>query len=92
MVEESSDEEEAGLGVRELPDDDSDDEDTPLKEIAERRHKLAVQGEGGTTPGQITRATGEKEKRDDEEEDEDDKDVSESEILALQAKHKAAEQ
>ena len=42
-IEESSGEEEVGLGVRELPDveDNEDDEDTPLKEIVERRHKLA---------------------------------------------------
>ena len=36
MVEESSEEEEVELGVEKLPENDSDDEDTPLKEIAER--------------------------------------------------------
>ena len=55
-VEESSEEEEAELGVEELPDDDSDDEDTSLKEIAKRRHKMAEQREGRTTPGQTSRA------------------------------------
>ena len=36
MVEESSEEEEVELGVEKLPENDSDDEDTPLKEIAKR--------------------------------------------------------
>ena len=48
MVEESSDEEqqepeeeEKDLGVKELPEDESDDDDTPLKDIAERRQRMA---------------------------------------------------
>ena len=36
LVEESSEEEEVELGVEKLPENNSDDEDTPLKEIAER--------------------------------------------------------
>ena len=36
LVEESSEEEEVELGVEKLPGNDSDDEDTPLKEIAKR--------------------------------------------------------
>ena len=48
MVEESSEEEEVELGVEKLPENDSDDEDTPLKEIVERRWRMAKQGKGET--------------------------------------------
>ena len=54
-VEESCQEEEVELGVEKLPENNSDDEDIPLKEIAERRRRMAKQGEGETileqTPG-----------------------------------------
>ena len=100
MVEESSKEEEVELGVEELPENDSDDEDTPLKEIAERQWGMAKQGEGETileqTPG-VTREGGNgdgdngSDDNGDDEQEEDDEDVSESEIQALQAKHEIAE-
>ena len=99
-VEGSSEEEEVELGVEKLPENDSDDEDTPLKEIAERRQRMAKQGESETileqTPG-VTReggnADGDNGSDDDgdDEQEEDDEDVSEFEIQALQAKHKIAE-
>ena len=99
MVEESSEEEEVELGVEELPENDSD-EDTPLKEIAERQRGMAKQGEGETileqTPG-VTREGGNgdgdnaSDDDEDDEQEEDDEDVSESEIQALQAKHEIAE-
>ena len=98
-MEESSEEEEVELGVEKLPENDSDDEDTPLKEIAERRRRVAKQGEGETileqTPG-VTRkgGNGDGDNRSDDDgddEQEDDEDMSESEIQALQAKHNVAE-
>ena len=58
-VEESSKEEEVELGVEKLPENESDDEDTPLKEIAKRQQRMAEQGEGETvleqTPGDYKR-------------------------------------
>ena len=97
-VEESSEEEDVELGVKELPDDDNDDEDTPLKEIAEKRRGMAKWGEGEATQGQISRVireiiTGDSgdESDEDDEQEEDDDEVSESKIQALQAKHEAAE-
>ena len=99
-VEESSEEEEMELGVEKLPENDSDDEDTPLKEIAERRQRMIKQGEGETileqTPG-ATREGGDgdgdngSDDNGDDEKEEDDEDASESEIQALQAKHEIAE-
>ena len=100
MVEESSEEEEVELGVEKLPENNSDDKDTPLKEIAERQRGMAKQGEGETileqTPG-IMREGGNgdgdngSDDNGDDEQEEDDEDVSESEIQALQAEHKIAE-
>ena len=100
MVEESSEEEEVELGVEKLPENDSDDKDTPLKEIAERRCRMAKQGGGGTileqTPGAVREGgngdgdNGSDDDGDDEQE-EDDEDMSESEIQALQAKHEIVE-
>ena len=99
-VEESSEEEEVELGVEKLPENNSDDEDTPLKEIAERQQRMAKQGEGETileqTPG-VMREGGNGDSDNgsdddgDEEQEEDDEDVSESKIQALQAKHEIAE-
>ena len=98
--EESSEEEEVELGVEKLPENDSDDEDTPLKEIAERRWRMAKQGESETileqTPGVMReRGNGDGDNGSDDdgddEQEEDDEDVSEFEIQALQAKHKIAE-
>ena len=99
-AEESSEEEEVELGVEELPENDSDDEDTPLKEIAEKQWRMAKQGKGEVilewTPGVVREGgnghgdNGNDDDGDDEQE-EDDEDVSESEIQALQAKHEVAE-
>ena len=82
MVEESSEEEETELGVEKLPENDSDDEDTP----AEGQQRMVKQGKGGDGDGD----NGSDGDGDDEQEEDDD-DVSESEIQALQAKHEAAE-
>ena len=99
-AEESSEEEEAELGVEELPENDSDDEDTLLKEIAEKQRGMAKQGKGEAilewTPG-VVREGGNEDGNNgndddgDDEQEEDDEDVSESKIQALQAKHKVAE-
>ena len=99
MVEESSEEEEVELGVEELPENDSDDKDTPLKQIAERQRGMAKQGEGEMILEQTPGATreegnGDSDNRSDDDgddEQEDDEDMSESEIQALQAKHEIAE-
>ena len=99
-AEESSEEEEVELGVEELPENDSDEEDTPLKEIAEKQWGMAKQGKGEAilewTPG-VARERGNgdgdngNDDDGDDEQEEDDEDVSESEIQALQAKHEVAE-
>ena len=100
MVEGSSEEEEVELGVEKLPENDSDDEVTPLKEIAERQQRMAKQGESETileqTPGVMREggnADGDNGSDDDgdDEQEEDDEDMSEFKIQALQAKHKIAE-
>ena len=94
MVEESSEEEETELGVEKLPENDSDDEDTP----AEGRQRMEKQGQGENILERTPGATGGDGDGDDgsdgdgdDEQEEDDDDVSESEIQALQAKHEAAE-
>ena len=96
MVEESSEEEETELGVEKLPENDSEDEDTPAK----GRQRMVKQGEGENileqTPGAMREGgdgdgdSGSNGDGDDEQE-EDDEDVSESEIQVLQAKHEVAE-
>ena len=58
-VEESSEEEEVELGVEKLPENNSDDEDTPLKEIAERRWRMAKQGDSETILEQTSGVMGE---------------------------------
>ena len=94
MVEESSEEEETELGVEKLPENDSDDEDTP----AEGQQRMVKQGQGkkilertpGAMGGEGDGDNGSDGDGDDEQEEDDD-DVNESEIQALQAKHQAAE-
>ena len=69
--------------MEELSENDSDDEDTPLKEIAEKQWGMAKRGDGDGDNGNDDGG--------DDEQEEDDEDVSESKIQALQAKHKVAE-
>ena len=78
--------------MEELPEDISDDNDTPLKDIAKRQQRITKQGESeavlGQTPGDTGKGgDGDGDDGDNEwEEEEDDDDMSESEIQALQAK------
>ena len=93
-VEESSEEEETELGVEKLPENASDDEDTP----AEGRQRVEKQRQGVNFLERTVEAMGGDGDGDngsdgdgDDEQEENDDDVSESEIQALQAKHEAAE-
>ena len=82
-VEESNEEEEAELGVKKLPEDDSDDEDI----LAGKQQRTVKQREGGNRDGGSESG----DDGDDEQEGEEEEHVSESEIQALQAKHKVVE-
>ena len=92
-VEESSKEEEAELGVKKLPEDDSDDEDI----LAGEQQRTVKQREGEQTP-EMMREGGNRDSGsesgdngDDEQEGEEEEHMSESEIQALQPKHKVVE-
>ena len=92
-VEESSEEEEAELGVKKLPEDDSDDEDF----LASKQQRTVKQREGEQTP-ETMRKGGNRDggsesgyDGDEEQEGEEKEHMSESEIQALQAKHKDVE-
>ena len=93
MVKESSEEEEAELGVKKIPEDDSDDEDI----LASKQQRTVKQREGEQTP-ETMREGGNRDggsesgdDGDDEQEGEEEEHVSESEIQALQAKHEVVE-
>ena len=93
QTEESSEEEEAELGVKKLPGDDHDDEDI----LAGKQQRTVKQREGEQTP-EMMREGGNRDggsessdDGDDEQEGEEEEHVSESEIQALWAKHKLAE-
>ena len=91
-VEESSEEEETELGVKKLPEDDSDDEDI----LAGKQQRTVKQREGEQTP-EMMREGGngdggsESGEDGDDEQEGDEEHVSESEIQALQAKHEVVE-
>ena len=92
-VEESSKEEEAELGVKKLPEDDSDDEDI----LAGKQQRTVKQREGEQTP-EMMREGGNRDggsesgdDEDNEQEGEEEEHMSESEIQALQAKHEVVE-